>query len=265
MVVLAACNAKQAPPKQEVVAPAKAADATPAVPDGGAAESIPSWANDPPHVLRDKINDVNAHIIVLKSTAFAEYRDVLKVVEGTPGVTAAEPFIFAELQITAGKVTASLALKGVDPARVQRVLRIGRRMKTGSLDSLAKGEPPPIVLGDVLAQKLGVAMGDDVTVSALKDTPDPVKPTVFRVAGTFHMEFDEYDERLGLASIASVQAMLDRGDLILGIEAIVKDLDQSDEIAKAIEDKLGALPYEVQDWYELNQPLYNAMYGDRRP
>jgi hypothetical protein len=60
----------------------------------------PKWASDPPDVLRDKINGMNAHVIVLKTVAdFPEYRDVLKKVEGTPGVVAAQVFIFAELAI----------------------------------------------------------------------------------------------------------------------------------------------------------------------
>lgn len=61
-------------------------------------------------------------------------------------------------------------------------------MKTGTLDSLARGEPPSIVLGDGIARVLDVAVGDDVTVKPRKGTVDPMlaaaKPMVFRVNRT---------------------------------------------------------------------------------
>jgi len=272
LALFTACNSKHPPAKQEPVAPAKRADQAASDPwdvadgSGRPAEPAPKWASDPPAVLRDKINAVNAHVMVLKATpTFAEYRDVLKIVERTPGVVAAEPFSFVEQEITVGKTTARFAVKGVDPARVDRVLAIGPHMKTGSLAALAKGKPPPIVLGDVIAKQLGVAIGDDVTLSPIKDAPDPTTPTVFRVAGTFLIGFDEYDERLGIAPLAAVQTMMGRGDQVIGVEAIVDDLDRSDEIAEAIENKLGGPPYQAQDWYALNHALFTALYGDRRP
>lgn len=239
----------------------------------GSSEDVPAWVHDPPAVLRDKINGVNAHLIVLKSSSpMIEYRDVLKVVEDTKGVTTAEPFIFAELEIaTAGKPPMYLALKAVDPARVERVLTVGRHMKTGTLASLAKGEPPPIVLGDELARALDVGIGDDVTLTQPAsphplDPPNPgFKPTVFRVSGTFHVQFDEYDARLALVSLTAAQAMFGYGDQVMGIEATVDDLDRSDEIAKGIEVTLGGMPYHAQDWYELNKSLFTNLYGDRRP
>jgi hypothetical protein len=85
LALLAACNSKQPAPQQQ--APGSAGD--------------PKWMNDPPDVLRAKIMGVNAHAFVLKKGGypFAEYRDVLAVVEKTSDVVAAEPFVFVELEI----------------------------------------------------------------------------------------------------------------------------------------------------------------------
>src|SRR5262245_53514916 len=78
-LVFVACNSKQ--PVQQTPAkepaPRKAND-----PWAGSAE--PVWAKDPPDVLRSKINGVNAHIFVLKSSTFSEWRDVLATVEKIP-------------------------------------------------------------------------------------------------------------------------------------------------------------------------------------
>jgi lipoprotein-releasing system permease protein len=268
LVAIIACDAGRPPQKQVAVTPSKPAVSDPwHVPAGsGAVGSAgdPKWAKDPPAVLFAKINGVNAHVIVLKSTAsFAEYRDVLATAEKTPGVVAAEPFIFAELEIAkAGKPPVSLALKAVDPARVDRVLAVGRHMKTGTF-ALAKGEPPPIVLGDSLAKTLDVRIGDAVTLIPPKDASTS-KPRVFRVTGTYFMDFDEYDERLAFAALPAVQTLLGRGDDVMGVEMVVEDIARADDIAKAIEDTLGGPPYEAMDWYELNQNLFTAL-GHARP
>jgi lipoprotein-releasing system permease protein len=259
LVWVVACNGKPQALAKEPVGSATV----------GSGSADPAWAKDPPEVLRSKINGVNADVIVLKTGPLLEYRDVLATVEKTPGVANAEAFTFSELEIEkAGRPPQPIELKGVDPARVGRVLTLGKHMKTGTLDALATtATPPPIVLGDVLAKTLGAAIGDEVTVRARKDgdpLPREAKTTVFRVAGTFHMDFDAYDEELALAPLSTTQALLDQGDRVMGIELTVTDIKTSQALAKTIETALGGPPYQAQDWYELNQQLFKAL-GHKRP
>jgi lipoprotein-releasing system permease protein len=273
LVAIVACSNTRPAASPEAVGSAKAVNDpwnVPADPQqAGSAEPIPKWANDPPTVLRDKINAVNAHVDILKSTAtFPEYRDVLAMAEHTAGVAAAEPFIFTELVIAKpGKPGLGIAIKAVDPSRVGHVLAVGNHMKEGTLDTLgAKGEPPPMVMGDDLARKLDVRVGEIVTVTVHDDDHMiRFEPTSFRVSGLFHLDFDEYDERLALVPLVVMQKMVGRGDQVMGIEMTVKDPARSDEIAKALQKQLGGPPYQAMDWYELNSKLFHAMYGDRRP
>jgi ABC-type lipoprotein release transport system permease subunit len=72
---------------------------------------------------------------------------------------------------------------------------------------------------------------------------------------------DVYDEHLAFASLAAGQQIVDRGDQVMGVEVNVKDIDRSDEVARAIEGALGGAPYQVMDWFELNRGLF----GGRRP
>jgi ABC-type lipoprotein release transport system permease subunit len=168
---------------------------------------------------------------VLKSGPFVEYRDALATIEKTPDIVAAEPFIFIELTYTSAKHAAVAGiLKGVDPVRVRRVLAVGKHVVVGTMDSLASGDPPSLVLGDALAKTLAVKIGDQITA-----TLSDAKAKVFRVGGIFHVAFDEYDEHLAYAPLAAVQDLVGRGDEVMGIEATVKDLGTSGAVAKAIE------------------------------
>jgi lipoprotein-releasing system permease protein len=224
--------------------------------------------------FRDKVLGVNAHVIVLKSqSTFAEYRDVMKTaMEIDPDVIAVQPFIFAEMLVTRGKGQLSgVAIKGIDPARTRNVLDVEKHMIEGSVDELGKstpGLPPPIIMGTELAHKLKAKVGDDVTVVVPLSNIDietwrakssGPRMRRFRVKGIFYVGFDEYDRRLMYASLKDVQELAGRGDQVMGVEMKVKDLDRSKEIARNLEEALGGAPYQVQDWYELNHPLFTAL------
>jgi lipoprotein-releasing system permease protein len=81
----------------------------------------------------------------------------------------------------------------------------------------------------------------------------------FRVTGIFYVGFDEYDRRLMYTSLADTQELIGRGDVVMGVELKVRDVDRAEEIADALEDALEGPPYQVQDWYELNHNLFTAL------
>ncbi|MBV8763242.1 MAG: hypothetical protein JO257_38520, partial [Deltaproteobacteria bacterium] len=100
----------------------------------------------------------------------------------------------------------------------------------------------------------------------LDDRPaQPARGRTLRIAGTFHVDFDEYDGKLVLATVPAIQALVGRGDQVMGIEAVVKDVDHADVVARELEKNLGGPPYQAMDWYALNKNLFTAMYGDKKP
>jgi lipoprotein-releasing system permease protein len=60
-------------------------------------------------------------------------------------------------------------------------------------------------------------------------------------------------------SLAETQALLDRGDKVMGVELKVKDVERASEIAGKLRKRLGEPPFQVQDWYELNHNLFKAL------
>ena len=225
--------------------------------------------------FRDKVLGVNAHVIVLKSQAtFAEYRDVMDTARNIdPDVIAVQPFIFAEMLVTRGKGELSgVAIKGIDPTLVGRVLDLDKHMIEGKVDTLAKrpgtGELPPIIMGKELAHKLKAKVGDVVTVVVPLSNIDfdtwrakssAPRTRKFVVTGIFYSGFDEYDRRLMYTALEDTQELVGRGDQVMGVELKVKDVDRAEKIAANLEAALGGPPYQVQDWYELNHNLFTAL------
>ncbi|HEY4182911.1 MAG TPA: ABC transporter permease [Kofleriaceae bacterium] len=224
--------------------------------------------------FRDKVLGVNAHVIVMKAQAtFDNYRDVMKTaLEIDPDVISAQPFIYTEMLVTRGTgQIAGVGVKGVDPKLFRGVLDLERYMIQGSVESLGKpraaDEPPPLIIGKELALKLKAKMGDIVTIvvplsnldlDTYKATTTGPHTQKYRISGIFYCGFDEYDRRLMYASLKDIQDLIGRGDQVLGIELKLKDIDKASEVARKLDHKLGP-PYQVQDWYELNESLFTAL------
>ncbi len=230
--------------------------------------------------FREKVLGVNAHVIIMKNTSDFRasgplgYLNVERIAkEIDPDVIAVQPFIFVEMLVTRGKGELSgVAIKGVDPQRVTKVLDLEKHMLNGAkVSALAeepKDGPPPIILGRELARKLKAKVGDVVTVVAPLSNidletwtakGDAPKTKQFKISGIFYSGFDEYDRRLMYVSLHEAQELLGQRDQVMGVELKVKHVDRAAEIARKLEKRLGGSPFVVQDWYQLNKNLFTAL------
>ena len=118
-----------------------------------------------------------------------------------------------------------------------------------------------IIIGQELAKQLGVAVGDAVSIVSPVGTPSPVgmipKVKRFAVAGTFDSGMFDYDSSLIYMSLADAQRFFGLANAITGVEIRVKDIYQSQAVARAIEDRLGT-PFRARDWMEVNRNLFLA-------
>jgi lipoprotein-releasing system permease protein len=226
--------------------------------------------------FQDKVLGVNAHVIIMKNNqGFSDYQKIEDMAWAVDDdVVAVQPFIFVEMQVTRGQGYASgVAIKGIDPAKVSQVLDVPKQMVEGTVDTLAEepeeeGDLPPIILGQVLAEKLKAKVGDDVTVvvppirNIKIDDPESLAEATsyikFRITGIFYSGFAEYDQRLMYISLKQFQKLLDWDDKVMGVELKVRDVSRAYEIADKLDDQLSA-PWTVQDWHELNKNLFTAL------
>ena len=220
--------------------------------------------------LRDRIVGSTAHIYVYKTGApFGPLDQEIERLQ-VPGVTGAAPAIigYGMLRSTAS-TTAFVTIKGIDPVRERAVTDIGEAMRGGSLDSLVNVDSDyHIVLGEDLAKTLGLAVGDEVqlfTPQAVM-TPGMSRPRIriMTVSGIFRFGFYEYDSAYALMSLAAADSLLESGGPGL-IQLRVADLDDAPAARAALQARLDATgqPYLVQDWTELNKPLYQALHLEK--
>lgn len=223
------------------------------------------------HELREKILGTNAHILLLRyGGGIEDYYDVIKKVEGVPGVRAAAPFIYSQVMLSSKGGVAGAVLRGIDPSSEGKVSSLPQNIKEGSISSLNRdktGGLPGIILGRELAKNLGAFLDDPVTViSPLGDVgPLGMTPRVkkFQVTGIFESGMFDYDSTLAYISLASAQRFLRLGDVATAIEIKVKDIYEARAIAERVERELG-FPYRTRDWMEMNRNLFSALRMEKR-
>jgi lipoprotein-releasing system permease protein len=166
-----------------------------------------------------------------------------------------------------------VVLRGLSTEDAFKVINLGK-MRSGSVDYLsAERRPalglseelhslPGIIIGKELAKTLGVFFLNTVNIVSPVGiaTPMGVVPRTkkFIVAGIFESGFYEYDATLAYLSLRDCQEFLNMTDMVTGIEIKVNDIYKADEIAKAIERRLG-FPYWARNWMEMNKNLFSAL------
>ena len=230
--------------------------------------------------FRAKILGVNAHALVMKDGVdFTEYRDVMAKVDADPEVVASAPFLFNEMLVASAKGSTGVLVKGIDPTKTPRVLDLAEKLlppaKVSDLDFDAaptEGGPPlpGILLGRDLARKLKVKIGDKVRAVSPKTELDPQKAAdarpglrEFRVAGIFYSGFGEYDQKLAYVALRDAQAFFPYGDVAMGVELKLRNVDDAQATAQRLLATLGGHPYRTLDWRELNRNLFAAVEMQR--
>ncbi len=217
--------------------------------------------------LRDRIVGATAHVYVSNSSpdGFADVEAEMKRFASLPGVTGVAPAILGQGMITgAGTDSQFVSLKGIDPARERQVADLDAAIRSGSVAALVDrpdGSREGIVLGEDLATRLGVGVGDTVTVITPEGTLTPYgvvpKSVLLTVVGTFRFGFYEYDSSYALLSMPEA-AHLFRKTLPDLLQLRLANMDDAPAMKQTLQRQLGGR-YRVQDWTEVNRSLYSAL------
>src|SRR5262245_20046400 len=223
--------------------------------------------------LRDRLLGINAHIAVVRSgETLRDYENLINRVSKEPGVVAATPTIYGQVMLTAGSRVSGVVVRGIDPDRVNKVVDVQGFLVQGSLEGLKTQHPiqvedrtvllPGIILGERLANQLGVFPGSAVQVVSPLGSPTAIGviPTVrrFVVAGLLRSGMSEIDSTLVFMGLAEAQKFFDLGNAVTNIELRIQNVNRSKEIAAEIQRRLG-FPYFAEDWTRLWPNLFSAL------
>jgi lipoprotein-releasing system permease protein len=212
--------------------------------------------------LRARILTVTSHATLMGLEGpLPDWRAVQQRATTLPGVTGSAPYIEARAMLAAGTRLAGTQLRGVDPVQEQAIVGIGRSLVQGDLASLRAGGYG-IVLGDALAQELGVAVGSTVVVIAPEGTVTPAglvpRMRRFKVAGLFHSGMYEYDRGLALLHVSDAAKLYRLGDAVTGIRLALADPLQAPALVRQLAVDMGG-GYYVSDWTRIHPNFFRSI------
>jgi len=231
--------------------------------------------------LRDTIIGNRAHISILRGTGLVfdeDYRTIMgRIQETAPEVLAAGPFIQVESMIesvtgrNSDRAENGAYIIGVDPQLESGVTHLaenltlteGRTYGAGALPG-----PKEIVLGYILANNLGVGIGDKVMVYTLldKSRPNPYRGdagkmhrVLLTVSGISQAKMSEFDTLFAWVDIPTAQILTGR-DGVDGVHVRLGDPFQAEGVARRVERVLG---YRAITWYENQISFFGALRQEK--
>ncbi len=222
--------------------------------------------------IHRRIIGINAHVILLRYGVepVTDYDRMTDVVEGVPGVVAAAPFTYSKGVLRGDERSDGGVIRGTDLAQEARVTDIMQNISP-RVETLraGPGETPRMVIGDELALRLRVTVGDTVAITSPFDyvmTPMGLMPAVagFEVVGLYSSGMYEYDQQLVYIDLDEARRLFGLGDGVTGIEVRVEDPYRAPEVGAAIVERVGGFPYRANNWIELNRNLFTWMKTEKR-
>ena len=206
-------------------------------------------------------------LMAINDRGIRDWRPLLARVSEVPHVVAASPGFWGQVMVARGARSGGALIWGILPEDEQKVSTLLAHATPESAQALEPqnvetGAPPPILLGSDLADTVGAKIGDAVKVMSPQGelTPMGIIPQwqVFRLAGTYHTGFYQYDDELGMMRLKDAQRLFGEPDLITVINFKIDNPYKAPQIAKAIEGAAGK-GYMTTNWEETNRALLEAL------
>lgn len=203
-------------------------------------ELIKSSIENSPHIVINPQTEGNfIHLYRYTSTQIAEKE----------GVVAVSPKYLGQAALKYRNNAEGISLQGIEPEAEDTVLRVSKDVVEGDFIALSHTRYG-IVLGDKLAENLGVKLGDRV------DAVFPgSKTTSFNVVGLIYTG-TAADEVTAYARLDSVQDFFNEPGVVSTIGVRIVDPYQADVIASSIERETGL---NAVSWIEANAEILNLL------
>ena len=217
--------------------------------------------------LLTRILGLNGHLSV--QGQFRDLKDFDPIgqrIRDLRGVVSVTPLIEGQVMATANGAAQGALVRGIRHADLARRKLIADNIARGSLDDFKDGGQS-VVIGDRLAQKMGVRVGDKITLISPKGSATAFgtvpRTAAYRIAATFEVGMYEYDSSFVFMDLADAQVYFKfPKEAVSSLEVFIRDPDQALEVKTRI---AGAVPGigRIHDWQQANASFFNAIQVER--
>jgi len=221
--------------------------------------------------LKGRILSMVSHVTISGIDGGAEgllsdWRGVQEKLINKPSVQGSAPFIQKQVMISANGVPGGVLIQGVLPEEQSKVGNVAKHIIEGDFNDL-KPRSYNISLGSGLAQQLGVAPGDKVTVitSQIRVTPAGMIPRMkrFTVSSVYQVNMAEYDNLTAFIHLRDARKLFRTKEKVTGIRLKLDDSFKAPRLAQQLQSEFGD-DYHVEDWGVPHKSLFQVMQTERK-
>jgi len=212
--------------------------------------------------LRDRLLALSAHarVVAAGPADRVDERALAQRLRTLPGVTGVAPYMDLQGLVVRQPDMLPVILRGIDPVAEGEVTDIKSLVVRGELRALTPGSQL-LILGAVLAERLGAGVGDKVTILvpvASANAPPEPHLREFTVAGIFEADIQDHDSTLALAALADVRAFSPQAEGASGLRLRFADALRAPEYMPAVRAAAGSGVL-VRDWTEDHASYFRAI------
>lgn len=215
--------------------------------------------------LLTRILGLNGHMSVYTVEGkMANFDDVAGKISNLDGVVSVTPMIEGQVMVTARGVAQGAVVRAFRKADLESRDILAENIQQGSLDDYGKQDG--LVIGNRLAQKLGLGVGDKMTLISPNGTVTafgtvPLMKS-FTVAATFEIGMYEYDSSFIFMPLDLAQRYFKLPGTVTNLEVFIRNPQSAPAMTNEVLFSVGK-GYRVHDWQRANASFFNAIQVER--
>ena len=217
--------------------------------------------------VRENILSIVPHITISTEENYSQqdWQNLEDLVQQRPDVLATAPLIEKTGVISSGQFSKGVLVNGIDAERELEISRIDKFIVSGSLEEL-QNQRWGIVLGQSLADNLGVGIGDKVDLFSLAVNVNPLTPLpsyrAFTVTGIYRVGTLELDSELAVINIAAARALFKLRGPYTGLRIKLQDVLSADQVRIELQSELST-DLQLTTWTRLFGSIYENILFSR--
>ena len=237
--------------------------------------------------LKTKIVSVHPHLRIEKVKGLDEPETLVAKIRSwkRPEIEIVSAFVEGQAILRSERNAIGVLVKGIDPLKEDLSIFRGS-LRWGALDfqpveeirakqrffglfkKVERNYTPAVVLGENLAQALGVGPEDHVSLTApiaeegKTFSLERAESRTFRVAGIFRLGMSDFDGGLVLIRLQEAQTLYHLRKRVSGLSVRFQDVDQAEALKSVFQSELGP-DYWIRSWYDLNRNFFSALQVEK--
>lgn len=206
--------------------------------------------------LVNKILAYSPHITVYsKSGGFSDWqKEAASIRSNFPEVEAVSPNVNSQAWIKLGQMTLPILIRGFNISDTERLYNIRAAIYAGSSPLNAN----EVLLGKELAERLGVQVGDEVSVLTLGR-----QTVTMKIVGLYDFGVAKINNAWAITNLTTAQNFVGFGDKVSGIELEISDPFRADVVSEQISRDLSGEGLTLSNWQDQNQLIVSAIAGQK--